>query len=432
MASKPLKNLRTGMLEELCGKNPFQNVILTTTMWDEVDEKTGEDRERELKINYWRTMLGRGSTTSRFMRTRESAFNLIDPLIEAANRRISVLLQDELVVMRKSLPAIADGLELFSTMGQLVSQRKDLLRRIRHEMSRSDSDKMTLEPLQEEHQKLQNSLEATVIEMRRLRLPLGQRLLIMTDKFFSNKLESLNSKSLISKGLSSAAPNTELPTPPIDSYAPVSPADHLLTIGTISKDPINETHESPPGSTSHTPLPIAYVLPLGQGTDQFKPSPIECFPLTPFPVDATGQSRTHTVLQGTITTLQFIQQIVGLAPVPGLQSLVGVVLNISEVVNVSFRCYSNIHYISHVKILTHYYSIQKNMYAAEDALVELARKAGSFMVTLVSLVEQGSISAFSDSDSQAMNSVIEGLTKCVLTSLYSFNYFSVLRNFTEK
>ena len=53
------------------------------------------------------------------------------------------------------------------------------------------------------------------------------------------------------------------------------------------------------------------------------------------------------------------------------------------------------------------------MYAAEDALVELAQKAGSFMVTLVNLMEQGSIDTFSDFDS--MNAVIEGLTKCVLT-----------------
>ena len=221
-------------------------------MWDEVDEKTGEDRERELKANYWRNMLEHRSTTSRFLRTRESAFNLICPLIEAANRRSSVLLQDELVVMRKSLPATAAGQELFSTVGKLVSQREDLLCRIRHEMRRSDGDKMTLEPLQEEHQKLQNSLEATVNEMRRLRLPLGQRFLIMTDKFFSSKFESL--KSLISKRLSRpAAPNTESPTPPIDSYAPVSHADYPPT----TKDQIDCNHQSPPGSTSDTPLPIA-------------------------------------------------------------------------------------------------------------------------------------------------------------------------------
>ena len=51
------------------------------------------------------------------------------------------------------------------------------------------------------------------------------------------------------------------------------------------------------------------------------------------------------------------------------------------------------------------------MYAPEDGLVELAKKAGSFMVTLV---EQGSIATFCDSD--PMVSVIEGLTKWVLTT----------------
>ena len=201
MAGTPLKNLR--MFEELCGKNAFHNVILTTTMWDEVDEETGEERERELKIQYWRKMLELGSTTRRFLRTRESAFDVIEPLIEAANCRRSVLLQDELVNMRRSLPATSAGRELFSEMGQLVSQRKDLLRRIRHEIRKSDGDKMFLEQLQEEHQTLQKCLEATVIKMQRLRLPLGKRLMIMTDKFFSSKFESL--KSLMTKKLSKPA-----------------------------------------------------------------------------------------------------------------------------------------------------------------------------------------------------------------------------------
>ena len=56
------------------------------------------------------------------------------------------------------------------------------------------------------------------------------------------------------------------------------------------------------------------------------------------------------------------------------------------------------------------------MYAADHAVVELVRKAGSFVVALV---EQGSINSSTDSD--VMNSVIEGLSRCVLTtSMYSF------------
>ena len=179
------------MFEELCGKNACNNVILTTTMWDEVDEEIGVARETELKTKYWKSMIDRKSTTGRFRRTRKSALDLIEPLVDAANNRSSVLLQKELVDMSKSLPATAAGQELFSLMGQLVSQREDLLRRIRHEMRHSDGDKMALEPLQEEHQRLQENLKATVNEMRTLQLPLGTRFRIMTDKFISSKFEFL-------------------------------------------------------------------------------------------------------------------------------------------------------------------------------------------------------------------------------------------------
>ena len=117
---------------------------------------------------------------------------------------------------------------------------------------------MALEPLQEEHQKLQKSLQATVSEMRRLRLPLGKCVMIMTDKFFSNKLESL--KSLITRRLSKPSIlNTESPTPSFDSspYAsmPVSPVDGDQVPpghGAISKDPIYNTPQSAPAWTSHT------------------------------------------------------------------------------------------------------------------------------------------------------------------------------------
>ena len=284
MAGTPLKNLR--MFEELCGKNAFHNVILTTTMWDDVEEEVGEEREKELITNYWRAMLERDSTTSRFLRTRESAFDIIEPLIEAANKRSSVLLQDELVNMRRSLPATAAGRELFSTMGQLVAQREDLIRRIRQEMRQSGGDKMFLEPLQEEHQKLQKSLEETVYEMRRLRLPLGKRLMITTDKFFSTKFESL--KSFISKRRSRPAThnsNSESSSSfDSGSNAPVSPVDHEHNpTGVISNDPIDYPPKVPYGWTPHNPDNT--VSPYPSRTPyptQYGSSPVSAYPTSSY------------------------------------------------------------------------------------------------------------------------------------------------------
>jgi len=182
------------MFEELCGKKAFQNVILTTTMWDDVDDETGKIREEDLKSNYWKSMLDRSSTTSRFMGTRESAFAVIDPLIEAANKRSSDLLQKELMDMGKKLPP---GQETFLEMKELVSQHEDLLLRIRNKMKGTDGDETTtLESLQEEYQRLRIDLEATINKMRGLKLPLGNRLLTMTDKFFSAQFQPF--KSMIS------------------------------------------------------------------------------------------------------------------------------------------------------------------------------------------------------------------------------------------
>ena len=62
----------------------------------------------------------------------------------------------------------------------------------------------------------------------------------------------------------------------------------------------------------------------------------------------------------------------------------------------------------------------KEMYGVEDALIELARKAGSFIETLM---EQGpgSIATFSNCDS--MKAAIEELTKYVLTTF--MYYYSI-------
>ena len=187
MAGTPLKNLR--MFEELCGKNACQHVIMITTMWDEVDEQMGIARERELKLNYWRWMLERGSTTNRFMQTRKSALRLIEPLIDAANAKSSVLLQQELVDMRTELPATSAGIRLFSEMEILVKRRQEVLDRIRNAMKHSEEDRMALPELQEEYQLLKTQLDQTVDEMRKLKLPLGKRLTRMTRKWLPFKLK---------------------------------------------------------------------------------------------------------------------------------------------------------------------------------------------------------------------------------------------------
>ena len=190
MAATSVRHLRT--FEELCGKNALQNVILVTTMWDEVDEATGKMEEERMKTKYWNKMLERSSTTGRFMGTYESALQLLQPIIDAANfKRSSLLLQHEMVDMGKQLTETSAGRHLFTKAQYIVSQRQDVIQRIQVEMSRPVGDRTSLQPLHEEHQKLSQSLESTVEEMRVLNLPVALRFLETSERWLLHKLLAL-------------------------------------------------------------------------------------------------------------------------------------------------------------------------------------------------------------------------------------------------
>ena len=70
-------------------------------------------RQQCSKRHCWRKMLLHNFTTGDSLRTRESNFELIEPLIETANNQNPALLQEEHLDMRKSLPPTAAGRELF-------------------------------------------------------------------------------------------------------------------------------------------------------------------------------------------------------------------------------------------------------------------------------------------------------------------------------
>jgi len=59
----------------------FQNVIVTTTMWDEIEQQVGAAHEEELKSKYWEPILGH-STTRRFLNSRLSAFTVLEGFID--------------------------------------------------------------------------------------------------------------------------------------------------------------------------------------------------------------------------------------------------------------------------------------------------------------------------------------------------------------
>ncbi|KAF7974373.1 hypothetical protein HWV62_12342 [Athelia sp. TMB] len=77
MTSSVIAN--TDLLQRLCGDAALPNIALVTTMWDSVDQETGEQLEKQLQDVFWRSMVGHGSQNARFSLTSESAWDILGP-----------------------------------------------------------------------------------------------------------------------------------------------------------------------------------------------------------------------------------------------------------------------------------------------------------------------------------------------------------------
>ncbi len=127
MSASPIRLLET--FKSICGQQAFENVILVTTMWDEVSLDVGQERENQLCDGHWKSMLTLGSTTARFLNTQESAWDTISQF-RLENRR-AILLQEELVERQMSLPETAAGRSILGWLGEIIESLKEALRRLR-------------------------------------------------------------------------------------------------------------------------------------------------------------------------------------------------------------------------------------------------------------------------------------------------------------
>ena len=136
MGGSPLKYLE--MFQNLCGPKALKNVVLVTTMWDEVEEEEGREREAELSANYWNTMLELGCRTSRFLNTTESAWDIVSQFQKA---RCTVLLQRELVDLHLELAETSAGRTLFSFLIEFIKKMKEFLVQIEAKLKQNQDPK---------------------------------------------------------------------------------------------------------------------------------------------------------------------------------------------------------------------------------------------------------------------------------------------------
>jgi hypothetical protein len=166
MAGTPLRNLY--FFEKLCGKE-FSKIVLTTTMWDDIDPSTGDKRERELQDKYWKSMIERGSSVRRFLSTPASALDLLRPILTRANEQRSSLPQQKMSVSPRKLKEIIAGRTLALQLEELVPRQQELLKTIRNDLLDAKLRPDQHEKLMQEYQGVSAKLQRAIKDVKRLK-----------------------------------------------------------------------------------------------------------------------------------------------------------------------------------------------------------------------------------------------------------------------
>lgn len=91
--------MNLNVVKELCGEQAAKNIMLTSARWEEASSKNEQTRfeakENQLKTNYWKVMIVKGAKIARYNRTRKSALDIVNRIIND-NTPIKIQAQIEL------------------------------------------------------------------------------------------------------------------------------------------------------------------------------------------------------------------------------------------------------------------------------------------------------------------------------------------------
>lgn len=137
-------NLSLTTFKAMTGERNFPVVVVTTTMWDVIDENQALDRVRRMKSNpkYWGDMVQRGARVMKHTRTQKSALKILDKITPET---MVMKIQEEMVDEKKSLAQTDAGKVL----------RADFQREIDELSSDAANNQRKIDKLREQIDKLE-------------------------------------------------------------------------------------------------------------------------------------------------------------------------------------------------------------------------------------------------------------------------------------
>ena len=180
------------MFGELCGDKAVKKVVLVTTMWDKALASASDEqkkilnrRQKDLEENYWKTMMKYGASTARFMNSRESAEGIINIILQQHEAEV-LLLQEEIVELKRALNETQAGKTLYSELQKLLAQQRETVRSL-VQQARDESNPQLARQLEAELVRIQEDFDKTFVEIKNLKISFGKRIML----FFSKKARAV-------------------------------------------------------------------------------------------------------------------------------------------------------------------------------------------------------------------------------------------------
>jgi hypothetical protein len=184
MASTPLKNLK--VFKKLCGDESLYRVIFATTMWDKVagELDIAEARLRELKGDYWKHFIDKGSRVDCSHGTAKDAWSIVWRLVNETDKRECILLQKELVDLRRKLNEAKAGKAVRASLGANLEAKHDDVTELLESIKDAPNNSELQKDLRVELVQKQGEIQELMRDLQELKIPLSRRFMLL---FFRNE-----------------------------------------------------------------------------------------------------------------------------------------------------------------------------------------------------------------------------------------------------
>ena len=116
------------MFAGLTGPQSAKNVVFATTMWDKLEEfDDGDEREKNLKEEYWNAIIRHGAGIERFFNTSDSAWSIVDNIVKKNDQKAPLLFQEERVDQKKHFKKTSAAEALDLDLDELIERRKKMM-----------------------------------------------------------------------------------------------------------------------------------------------------------------------------------------------------------------------------------------------------------------------------------------------------------------